>query len=41
MRYVGKKKRAAWASGRYRGEFRLLRPGEGEVAAAVRDIEVP
>ena len=41
MRYVGKKKRAAWAPGRYRGEFRLLRPGEGEVAAVVRNIEVP
>jgi hypothetical protein len=41
MRYVGKKKRAAWAPGRYRGEFRLLRPGEGEVVSVVRDIEVP
>jgi hypothetical protein len=41
MRYVGKKKRAAWAPGRYRGEFRLHRPGEGEVVSVVRDIEVP
>lgn len=41
MRYVGKKKHAAWVPGRYRGEFRLLRSGEGEVVSVVRDIEVP
>ena len=41
MRYAGKKKVTGWQSGFYRGEFRLTRPGEGDVVAVVREIEVP
>lgn len=41
MRYVGKKRGPGWKPGLYRGEFRLTRPGEEEVVAVVREIEVP
>jgi len=41
MRYAGKKKVTGWQPGFYRGEFRLTRPGEGEVVSVVREIEVP
>lgn len=41
MRYAGKKKVTGWQPGFYRGEFRLTRPGEGDVVAVVREIEVP
>lgn len=41
MRYVGKKRGTGWKPGRYRGEFRLARPGEGDVVSVAREIEVP
>jgi hypothetical protein len=40
MRYAGKKKVTGWQPGFYRGEFRLTRPGEGDVVAVAREIEV-
>lgn len=39
MRYIGKKKEAAWMPGLYRGEFSLTRTG-GQVLSAVREIEI-
>jgi hypothetical protein len=41
MRYVGKKRGEGWQPGFYRGEFRLIREGAGDVVAVVREIEVP
>lgn len=40
MRYVGKKRGAAWIPGRYRGEFRLTRSGK-DVISVVREIDIP
>ena len=40
MRYTGTRRGAGWKPGRYRGEFRLTRAGEGNVVSVVREIEV-
>lgn len=40
MRYTGTRRGAGWKPGRYRGEFRLTRAGEGDVVSVVREIEV-
>jgi hypothetical protein len=41
MCYVGMTCGAGWRPGRYRGEFNLSRPGEGDVVAVVREVEIP
>ena len=41
MCYVGITRGMGWSHGRYRGEFHLSRPGEGDVVSVVREVEIP